>query len=673
VFLSYASQDSEAAARICSALTAAGIEVWFDQSELRGGDAWDRQIRKQIRDCALFVPVISAHSDARSEGYFRREWRLAVDRTADMAEDVAFLLPVVIDGTPDATARVPDRFRDVQWSRLPDGQASPAFTERVQRLLSASASATPAPSANTASRAAPAFREPAGEPRRSRSTVLIAVAAVVAAVLAIWAADKLWISKHMPVSQPTAPGPATTTPTPTAAVFAPPPHSIAVLPLVNMSGDKEQEYFADGMTEELITALSQVSSLKVIARTSCFAFKGRNVDVGAIARTLNVSSILEGSVRRAGSTVRVTVQLINGQDGFHLWSQDYDRDLKNILAMQSDVAIAVAQQLKAKLLGDESAKIELGGTRSPEAYDAFLRGREMSLQSAQLDSATTLLEKAVRLDAGFARAWALLAELYIAHSEHEPTRAVQWHDRARVAADTALRLAPQFSYAHTKMASVDATALDWPAAERDIEIATALDANAPSTLNARGNLSFQLGRWQDAIAAAHAAIKVDPLNPGHRFLLAAALSANGQYRDAEATFREIGRLKLDAMPRSLIAQMILMDGRPADALTEAGQISDRQERDYILTMTYHALGRNAESDRLMTSYEREHASDDAFTIAMMHAYRGETDLAFQWLDRAVLQHDPALFVIKGNFSTFPNVTRDPRYPELLRKIGLPAS
>ena len=116
VFLSYASQDAEAAQRICAALRSAGVEVWFDQSELRGGDAWDRQIRKQIHDCALFVPVISAHSDTRYEGYFRREWRLAVERAGDMAEDVAFLLPVVIDSTPDATARVPDRFREVQWS-----------------------------------------------------------------------------------------------------------------------------------------------------------------------------------------------------------------------------------------------------------------------------------------------------------------------------------------------------------------------------------------------------------------------------------------------------------------------------------------------------------------------------------------------------------------------------
>ena len=140
VFLSYASQDAEAARRICEAVRAAGIEVWFDQSELRGGDAWDRQIRKHIHDCALFIPIISATTQGRTEGYFRREWKLAVDRTHDMADDTPFLLPVVIDDTPDDAARVPDKFREVQWSRLPGGEASAAFVERVARLLS------PAPS-----------------------------------------------------------------------------------------------------------------------------------------------------------------------------------------------------------------------------------------------------------------------------------------------------------------------------------------------------------------------------------------------------------------------------------------------------------------------------------------------------------------------------------------------
>jgi hypothetical protein len=197
VFLSYASQDAAAAALICAAMRSAGVEVWFDQSELRGGDIWDRQIRKQIHDCALFMPIISAHSDARHEGYFRREWRLAVERAGDMAEDVAFLLPVVIDGTPDAIARVPDRFREIQWSRLPGGQTSKAFIERVQRLLSPAqahaptAQATPAASGATLT----ARRHMSGR-SWSKRALWVAVAVFLFVVLTYFVVDRFWISRH---------------------------------------------------------------------------------------------------------------------------------------------------------------------------------------------------------------------------------------------------------------------------------------------------------------------------------------------------------------------------------------------------------------------------------------------------------------------------------------------
>jgi TIR domain len=212
VFLSYASQDAEAAQRICEALRAAGIEVFLDQSELRGGDAWDQKIRHEIHDCALFVPVISAHSDARREGYFRREWKLAVDRTADMSDRLAFLVPVVIDDTSDSRADVPDRFRQVQWTRPPGGETPPAFVERMKRLLSPELSPMSAVS-GTAS----AIREPQRATRQSKPVLLATIAIVVFAVLAYFVADKFWISKHL---------------TPAPAAFAPPPHSIAVLPFV---------------------------------------------------------------------------------------------------------------------------------------------------------------------------------------------------------------------------------------------------------------------------------------------------------------------------------------------------------------------------------------------------------------------------------------------------------
>ena len=172
----------------------------------------------------------------------------------------------------------------------------------------------------------------------------------------------------------TAPAPAARAPRTTA--FAPPPHSIAVLPFVNMSGDKEQEYFSDGLTEELLNSLARINELQVAARTSAFYFKGKDTDIGTIARKLNVAAVLEGSVRRSGHTVRITAQLINAVTGFHLWSETYDRDLGDVLKLQTEIATAVASALKVTLLGDVAARIELGGTHNPAAFDAYLRGSE---------------------------------------------------------------------------------------------------------------------------------------------------------------------------------------------------------------------------------------------------------------------------------------------------------
>jgi TolB-like protein len=254
VFLSYASQDVEAARRIAHALTAAGVEVWFDQSELRGGDAWDQKIRRQIKECALFVPIISANTELRNEGYFRREWRLAVERTHDMADHVTFLLPCIVGGVDEATAHVPEAFREIQWTRLGmDGSVPDSLVETVR-----GSTRHTAPSAGTPQKAAP------------------------------------------PESID--------------------PKSVAVLAFANRSDDKENEYFSDGISEELINSLSRVPGLKVSARTSSFYFKGKDVPVPEIARQLKVAYVLEGSVRKSGERVRITAQLIKAADGFHAWA-----------------------------------------------------------------------------------------------------------------------------------------------------------------------------------------------------------------------------------------------------------------------------------------------------------------------------------------------------------------
>jgi TolB-like protein len=245
-----------------------------------------------------------------------------------------------------------------------------------------------------------------------------AIIAVLAVALTYFIVDKFWISRHVaPPQAVTSASPeiaprATAAPA-TAATFAPPPHSIAVLPFVNLSGDASQDYFSDGLTEELLNSLAEIDGLQVAGRTSSFSFK-EHPDIATVAHRLNVRAVLEGSVRRSANTVRVTAQLVNAVTGFHVWSKTYDRDLGDVLKLQTEIATAVASALEVTLLGDVSAKIELGGTRNPAAFDAYLRGskaystlhRANDPQSAAAvqESAAAAYSEAIRLDPNYAPA-----------------------------------------------------------------------------------------------------------------------------------------------------------------------------------------------------------------------------------------------------------------------------
>ena len=670
VFLSYASQDAEAARRICDALRAAGIEVWFDQSELRGGDVWDQRIRREIRDCALFVPIISAHSDARHEGYFRREWRLAVERAGDMSERVAFLVPVVIDDTSDSRADVPDRFREVQWTRLPAGETPPAFVARVQRLLSPEPATTiPAP-ANVQSGTVGIIRAPVQASWSPKRGLLAAVAVAVLGAVTYVAIDKLWISK---------PGVSSLTVAVSAApaAFRPPPHSIAVLPFVNMSGDKDQEYFSEGLTEEVLNSLTEINELQVAGRTSAFSFQGKDTDVGTIARKLNVGAILEGSVRRSGHTVRITAQLLNAVTGFHLWSKTYDRDLGDVLKLQTEIAVAVAGALKVTLLGNEAAKIELGGTRDPAAFDAYLRGSKAARSgegASSYQNAIAEYTEAIRLDPNYALAFAgrSLVLSYYAGEFANGTGIREFAAKAEADARQALKLAPDLAEGHLALARfLASTPLDYTNASEAYERAMALAPGDAGVLAGSGLFAVSMGRFDVGLAAVRRAVALDPLNPQSHEALGEALFWARRYQEAVAALGEVISLEPN-FKRTYgfrgVAYYWLGDFQTARSSCETKP--DHWSSLWCLALTYEKLGRHVDAEAELKKLQAAFGDASAYQCATIYAQWGDTAKALAWLDRAVRLPDTGVVYVKTDALMDP-LRHEPRFQAIERELKFP--
>jgi TolB-like protein/Tfp pilus assembly protein PilF len=655
VFLSYTSQDADAAQRICEALRGADVEVWFDKTELRGGDAWDRQIRKQIHDCALFIAIISAQSQSRLEGYFRREWRLAVERAGDMADERAFLMPVVIDDTSEQYASVPDRFREVQWTRLPGGDAPPAFVERVKRLLSPGSSAEPerVPAAGSTVLTEAQVRHGV----RSRISVLYGViGAVVLLVLGYLAFERLTRS----------------------TIAARSAASIAVLPLANEIGDASQQYFSDGISEDLITALSQFPGLKVIGRTSAFQFRDSKEDSRSIGSKLGVAHLLEGSVRRAGDMVRVSAELIDTADGSTQWSERYDRPYKDLFALQDQITHAVAGALKVRLLPGEQSEAQSdrppGG--SLEAYNALLQGRYYYLRGTEADihKAIEFYTQAIQLDPRYALAWSELSEVWtnLGHVFLAGAPGQEAYAKAREAADRALTLSPDLAAAHNARGNaLQVTELDWRGAEAEFRRAVAL---APNDSDSKFFLGAQLAAFGDAEAAiglTRQALATEPLRADYYFNLAVYYSGLNRLDEAERAIRRCIELT-PAAPVShwTLATIEIQRGNAQAALDAAQHEVPGDWQDIALALARQIGSDRAAADAALETMIKKHANYDAYEIAEVYALRNDAKATFEWLDRAWNNREPDIaYLLIDPF--IPRYKNDPRFAVFCHKVGLP--
>ncbi len=462
-------------------------------------------------------------------------------------------------------------------------------------------------------------------------------------------------------------GSAPATPASTQSVAA----SIAVLPFVDMSPDGNQEYLADGMAEELLNDLSKVAGLRVVARTSSFQFKGKNEDLRVIGQKLNVGTILEGSVRRQGKHIRITTQLIDSKNGFHLWSETYDRQVDDVFAVEDDIARAVAGALSLTLLGHSTPSAD---AKSSEAYTAYLQGRYFFERRGEKDltNAAEYYEQAIKLDPGYARAWLGLASVRISQADHTYLSVDEGYRKAREAAERAFALDPNLADAYAAIGVIKmAYEWDWTGANVFYERALTLEPGNAVVLGYAAQLPAALGHPEEALKLSRRASELDPLNAPTWYMLACHAYLAGHWEEAIRALNKVLELNPKyPMVHNILSRVYLSQNRLEDALAEIEREQQTIWRLHGQVLVYHALGRKKESDVALTELIAKGQADSAFQIAEVCAFRGETDKAFEWLERAYTQRDGGLVELKGN-PLLKSIERDTRYAAFLKKMHLP--
>ena len=434
-----------------------------------------------------------------------------------------------------------------------------------------------------------------------------------------------------------------------AEQFAPPQHSVAVMPFVNMSGDAKDEYFSDGLSEELLNSLARISELQVAARTSSFSFRGTATDIPAIGRKLNVAAVLEGSVRKAGNHVRITAQLINAVNGYRLWTATFDRELKDIFALQTEIATAVTDALEVQLLPAAKAKVALGGTQNPDAYDAYLRGmNQLSNRTDEtgIRSAAAALDEALRLDPGFALAYAARsrARTLLANTwANEVTIAEKLYADARADADRAIQLAPLLGAAYEARATViSGSSLNFAAAEADARRAIELEPGSLGALRTFSRIAASQGRMAEALDAAARAVQLDPVSHRTWRLQAIQLYSARRHDDARTSYKRALALRPgDLQTQGWMALNELATGHWKEAVAWCEPDSSWNGRQ-CLAIAYHKLGRRDEAEQLLRGLRKEFGDALAYQYAQLYAQWGERQQALEWLATAVRVKDPGL-------------------------------
>jgi TolB-like protein/DNA-binding winged helix-turn-helix (wHTH) protein len=451
--------------------------------------------------------------------------------------------------------------------------------------------------------------------------------------------------------------------------------SIAVLPFADLSPNHDQEYLSEGLAEEILNDLAKIPNLKVAARTSAFQFKGKSEDSRVIGQKLNAANFLEGSVRKDINRVRITVQLIKADDGFHLWSESYDRDLKDIFAVEDEIAKAVTSALQIKLrTGKPTAAPPAPGTTDPESYETFLHARYFShmFDQASAIKALDYANRAIQLNPNYAPAYALRASIILQSGGMvwvNPSEAIE---KARRDTEKAIALDSNLADAYQVLSRIQSEVeLNCREAKISLERARELAPGDPENLGRGAMLATCQGRPEEAIELRKQELLLDPLQPLEYMNLAQDLRDLGRHEEALVALGKAFDLNpKEGMAHEIRGEVYLNQGRPQEALAEMDKEPEDIFRDLGRALAYHALGQSQESEAALARLISQHRDDAAYQIAQAYGYRGEVDQAFAWLNRAYKQSDPGLMWIKTDLK-LKSVHKDPRYAQLLKTLHLP--
>src|SRR6266403_4789294 len=452
--------------------------------------------------------------------------------------------------------------------------------------------------------------------------------------------------------------------------------SIAVLPFVDLSPGKDQEYFSDGLTEEMITNLAKIPGLKVVARSSSFQFKGKNEDLRGVGQKLGVATVLEGSVRKDGNRVRITAELIKADDGFQLWSETYDRDISHIFAAQDEIARAVSGALQLRLLsGSNPAPPGGSPTTNSQAYQAYLQGQYFIARGQDkedLEKALSYADQAIKLDDNYAPAWAQRAQVLQTLASVALIENSYGFRRARESAEKAIALDPNLAAGYMALGLVQINHdWDWEGADESLKKAAVLEPGSATALGNRAYLARDLGQLEKAIELRREAIALDPLRANFHLAFGYELFLLGRFDEAKAALQRAQKLNPQLSSLHLTRGTILLsEGHQLESLVEMEKETGEWEKLSGESMAYYALQRREDSDHALNKLIATHQNDCAYQIAELYAYRKETEQAFKWLDRAFQQRDAGVPDFKSN-PLMKSLRQDPRFAELLKKMRLP--